>query len=232
MFPPYQFTDLNPSLPLSDIMPLSRRAWAALARYQNARAAMAGQMKIIGAIDMLDGLEYHHAAFMRIIEQLASASPLSEQWALHRRELVHEAVAYLNRMGQFYYFADSSLVRQFIPDPDSIIPTIVLYKPFRDKHAAHRAIDHPRKDDTPQAQANYAWALSSVGAMGFAPKVGMRPTDGSRPFSLGALWSDYYFYLQMHDGQPGAALDFSLEREHPIISAEAYALLERLLMAP
>src|SRR5262249_27339491 len=151
MFPPYQFTDPNPALPLSEITPFSRRAWVVLARHQNGRAAKAGQMNIIGAIDMLDGLEYHHAAYMIVIERLAAESLASEQSGLYHKHLVHEALAYLNRMGQFYYFAHSNFVRQFVPDPDPIISTIVLYKPFRDKHAAHRAIDRPRREDTAHA---------------------------------------------------------------------------------
>jgi hypothetical protein len=189
-------------------------------------------MNIVGAIDMLDGLEYHYAASMNIIQRLAVESLFSEQSARYRAHLVHEALAYLNRMGQFYYFADSDFVRQFIPDPDAIIPTVLLYKPFRDKHAAHRAIDQPRKEDTTQARMNYAWALSSMAGMGFSPKPAGLPANAQFPFDSRTTWLHHYFYLQLFDGQPGDPLNFSLEREHPMISAEAYGILEKLLLTP
>ena len=231
MFPPYTFTDQNPTVPLTEITPLSRRAWAALARLQEGRAARAGQMRTIGAIDMLDGLEYHHTAFMNIIGRLAGTPFTSEESELCRKQLVHEVIAYLNRMGQFYYFAHSSFAKQFVPRPDTILPTHVRYKPFRDKHTAHRAIDAPRKEDTPEAQHTYAWALSSMGGMGFSPKAGRSPLGSRSPFDPHFMWRENYFQLQLIGRSPGTALNFSLEKEHPFISMEAYELIEKVLVA-
>jgi hypothetical protein len=226
MFPPYELIDQNPTLALSEIFPLSRRAGVALVRYQNGRSAKAGQMNIIGAIDMLDGLEYHHTAHMNIIQRLSHEPFMDGQTEILRKHLVHEATAYLNRMGQFFYFAHSKFAMEFLPDPDAIMPTLLRYKRFRDKHAAHRAIDAPRHEDTVQAQANYAWALSSLGFAGFSPKT----AKASPPFDS-HTWLQNYFQVQLNDGQPANVLNFSVEREHPSISAEVYAILENILLA-
>jgi hypothetical protein len=135
-------------------------------------------------------------------------------------------------MGQFYYFAHSDFAKQFVADPDALAPTIARYKRFRDKHSAHRAIDAPRNDDTQHARSNYAWALSSLGGMGFAPKPAQPSRSGPQPFNPRVIWLQNYFQLQLFDGTPGSALNFSLEREHPAISVEAYRLLEAILVAP
>lgn len=230
MFPPYEFTDLNPTLDLLEITPLSKRAWTALTRHQNGRAAKAGQMNIIGAIDMIDGLEYHHANHMSVIGQLSKLPPFSEESFRQQKNLLHEVFAYLNRMCQFYYFSQSAFVKQFLSDPNSLIPTIIEYKPFRDKHGAHRAIDYPHKEDTLQAQSNYAWALSSMGGRQFFPK-----SDNPRVGVLQFLdphnqWINNYHLLQLFNGQENS-IEFSLEREHPTISKEAYSVLEAILSA-
>jgi hypothetical protein len=135
-------------------------------------------------------------------------------------------------MGQFYYFAHSDFATRFVADPDVLAPTIARYKLFRDKHAAHRALDYPRREDTPQAQSNYAWALSSMGGMYFVPKSPQQPRDGLRFPDSQAMWLQSYFCLQLFDGCLGSSLDFSVEREHPVIEAEAYQFLELILVAP
>ena len=54
---------------------------------------------------MMKGLDYHHDRFMDIIESLAREEPTDEA------QLLHEAVAYANRGGQFHYFAHSKFVK-------------------------------------------------------------------------------------------------------------------------
>jgi hypothetical protein len=231
MFPPYTFKDLAPHLALSEIEPLSRRAGVLLARHQTGRAATAGQMNVLGAIDMLNGLEYHHAAFMKVIEQLAEMPLPSDGTWLLRSHLMHECLAYLNRMGQFYYFATSRFVRGYVPDPEAIIPTQLLYLRFRHKHSAHRSLDAPRAEDTPHHQLVHAWALSSHGPCGFTPK---RPSPEAAAalatFDSKSMWRDHFFHFQMYD--EADCLNFGLEKEHPAIAGEAYKLLEALLTAP
>jgi hypothetical protein len=234
MFPPYTFQDCHPDLALKDIDPLSRRAMVLLVRNQNNRAPKAGQMHILGAIDMLDALEYHHAAHMRVIGQLAQTPLMSGETETLRRNLLHEVMAYLNRMGQFYYFARSAFVKQFVPDPEAFIPTHLRIKRFRDKHSAHRSLDAPRPEDTPHHQHVHAWALSSFGGWLFAPKPATARADGSQAIGLRFLspermWLGAYHQLQLYDEDD--CLNFSMEREHPLIAEEAYKLLDALITA-
>jgi hypothetical protein len=64
---------------------------------------------------MMEGLEYHHDNIIRITGALANGDDVSE------KGVDHEAIAYLNRVGQFYYFAKSYFVRSAITDFRALI---------------------------------------------------------------------------------------------------------------
>ncbi|HET6892512.1 MAG TPA: hypothetical protein VFH31_15520 [Pyrinomonadaceae bacterium] len=111
---------------------------------------------------MLGGLDYHHDNFISRLDQLA---PYYERYstflknALEQRSgdppstvptddergifemLNHEAVAYLNRLGQFYYFAKALKVNAHLPRAYQLML-------FRNKHTAHRSIDAPLNEDS------------------------------------------------------------------------------------
>jgi hypothetical protein len=161
MFAPeyFRIEDLHPGLPLGEIRPLSSRAWTLLSRSKTKDIVRQHLIRIVGAIDMMKGLEYHNANFCRIIAELAflpSLHPLASERHIF---LVHETVAYLNRLGQFYYFASSQLVSNMVPEWRDMIPTIAKFKRFRDKHTAHKIIgdSHPLGPDG--AGLNYSFLL-------------------------------------------------------------------------
>lgn len=151
--------DQFPNLRLLEIFPLSARAtsWRARTSLDN----FFSKEKIVqidGSIPMLQGLDYHYNHFISQFHQLASyykrlESHLKDLMSGHERSslypssteaerqtfksLEHEAIAYINRVGQFYCFAkafghQSCLLRA---------SELML---FRNKHTAHRSIDIPK----------------------------------------------------------------------------------------
>ena len=158
----FNFQDAFPSLPLGDIYPLSVRAKSWLARASK-RGGFLGkpQTQIAGGVYMLSGLDYHHRQFMIHIEQLAPYYARKNAFLEHARELPsgstvsppkpteierdrldalhHEAVAYLNRLGQFVSFAKAMELEAMCPRANELLS-------FRNKHTAHRSIDDPRKE--------------------------------------------------------------------------------------
>ncbi|ATG58619.1 hypothetical protein ATS72_004900 [Pseudoalteromonas sp. 13-15] len=87
--------------------------------------------QVSGVKTMVQGLEYHFDNYM-------AQTKVREQpfW-------FHEVVAYLNRLGQIYYFFKSD----FIKVVDSEMPNILKIIPLRMKYSAHRSVDAPRGND-------------------------------------------------------------------------------------
>lgn len=89
-----------------------------------------------GAMQFIKGLEYHFDNFVSHLKMLASKPSLEDDCILD-----HEAVAYLNRLGQLYYFIRSVGLLKICPKISG------LYL-FRRKNTGHRSIDSPKEDDT------------------------------------------------------------------------------------
>jgi hypothetical protein len=149
------------------------------------------------------------------------------EWGNTRRrlkeDLEHEAVAYVNRAGQLVHFALSAPIDM---KPGSM-PKLMELKHFRDKFAAHRSIDRPRPEDDDNIQRLHAMSLTAFGGSGFEPKhAGVRhdPT-----FDEVRRWRDYYLVYQARIDQERVAF-FSVERDHPVVLAEAWAIFSELLL--
>ena len=132
--------DPSPNDPLETICPLSSRALALLARNVTKPILQKDFVQVAGAVTILKGLDYHRDRFVEITRQLATGALESYDTALH------EAVAYVNRAGQFYYFACSDLVARTGNRPP--IPNLETLIPFRNKYTAHRSVDKPYSSDT------------------------------------------------------------------------------------
>ncbi len=152
----FNFQDAWPSLPLGDIYPLSVRAesWLARASRQGGFSDKS-PAQIAGAVSMLCGLDYHHGQFMTRFEKLTPyyarrnaflehvqnnhrpggiALPIpTEPEKAHIDALHHEAVAYLNRVGQFVYFADAMHLKARLPRATELLS-------FRNKHTSYGQI--------------------------------------------------------------------------------------------
>jgi hypothetical protein len=236
----FRIEDPSLGVPIDEIVPISKKTWALLARHQSSPPLKTGFLNVYGAVDMIDGLEHHHSHFMVLVDRLCTVPAFTNESKAVERQLRHEVVAYLNRMGQFYHFTKSKFVARHITDATRLIPTILKFKPFRDKYAAHRSIDLPRPEDSADAQQLQAWGLSSVSGLLFSPKEKAKAASvleelhdqllsNVQLYNSKTRWKECYFGLQMRVTAKNEFVDFFLEKEHPIISQEAFRLIEILL---
>jgi len=209
--------DPRPDEPLESIWPLSIRALALLARNVAKPILQTDFVQAAGAVTMLKGLDYHRDRFVEIIGQLATGALQSYDTALH------EAVAYVNRAGQFYYFATSKLVTERGERPP--IPKFEALIPFRHKHTAHRSIDKPISSDTRDLQAYQAISMNLDGRS-FHPRDGatIKATLETALFPL----RTGYLVFQISLGE-GNYYFLNIERDHEALMLEAYAVLEAVL---
>ena len=55
-------------------------------------------------------------------------------------------IAYLNRMGQFFYFVKSDFIKKYLPNSNKLIPKINELILFRHKGSSKRNIDLKNRD--------------------------------------------------------------------------------------
>lgn len=130
----YKIHDIFAGHDLTDIQAVSDRARSLLARNYKERDCIFqddGMLNVIGAIDMIDGMEYHF--------ELAC----NDRNAFHRQ---HNHIAYLNRLGQFYSFLKSSFVKELGLNAEDDFPVLREKYGLRLKVSAHRSIDDPRRE--------------------------------------------------------------------------------------
>ncbi len=228
----FNFTDPHEGIALDEIHPLSERAVSHIARSRNLPILKHAFVNIFGAIEMMHGLAYHHARFMGLIESCHTTVPtlkISEA-------LRHEVVAYLNRLGQFWSFSNSYLVKKYCSSPEEILPTLSNLIVFRNKHTAHRSIDNPKAEDTDNLQVMNAVSLSVFGPQFFHPKPGHSSSDMSSvntdkeldEFRC-SLYRNEYVGFQIYDVKHSTHVNFYIERDHELIMREAYFLISILL---
>lgn len=156
----FNFPDAFPLSPLNEIHPISVRAQSWLSRASKTSDFLGKpQTQIAGGVLFLSGLDYHHDQFLDHFERLDSyysrkiefmrqvretgssaLSPIpNHSEKFHLDAMHHEAVAYINRLGQFMYFAKAMGL-------DTICSRGKELLSFRNKHTAHRSIDSPRSE--------------------------------------------------------------------------------------
>jgi hypothetical protein len=156
----FHIQDSHPDVELCEIEPTEARIKSLVARNLHVCESLDKNVSIVGSLRIIDGLSYHYKNYKRFCVELESYLKRHREYALalksglpmtdlqapdlaNRDETLlldgihHETVAYLNRMGQFFYFAQQS-------GAISLLPHISSLMPFRNKHAAHRSIDAPR----------------------------------------------------------------------------------------
>lgn len=171
----FYFPDPAPGTELRDIFPISIRAKAWLARASSLNDfQLERSVQIAGAVSILSGLDYHYEQFMGYYTDLG---PYYDRHSAHIRNAIsgkshdteisplptvneraqldaldHEAVAYLNRLGQFFQFAESIKLAGALPRAKEL-------QIFRHKHTAHRSIDKPQNDPS-ELQREHAMAFN------------------------------------------------------------------------
>ena len=226
--------DECPGTPLDTVFPISKRAACFIARNKANALLKTHFLNAQGAVEMMKGLDYHHDNFMNVINCLAQIGMQDGANDL-QCVLLHEAVAYLNRLGQFYYFLKSSFVKEHCSNTESLAPSILKHVIFRHK-SVHRSIDKPDtfRPESEHVRATQAMSLSAIGAKIFEPKPGqvshfsrVKTTDVETFFR--DLWGNNYLIFQLITDEPEVFHNFSIEKEHAKIMHEAYAILERVL---
>jgi hypothetical protein len=223
----WAFDDPYAAIPLVDIPRVVDRALSHLARHADPSLSTEGFMTIRGAITMIGGMEYHHDNFLDWVTAIQSGDHYGTD------PLIHEAVAYLNRMGQFAAFVRSTFAKRAVRDFRTATPTIARLLVFRNKHSAHRSLDVPQSEP---AETRIYQELGMWGNL-FSPRPGARPIhfeDGEvvdmrahRKF----MFTDYHMTFQMIDHKTGGAEQFNMELDHPTIMTEAYSVIERVVSA-
>ena len=143
-------------------LPAEHRAYAWFARAWNSGAIPEMDFELFGgAVIMIEGLVHHYRSFVshhRKLNAFISAvrketrkgsvvfssggyavRGLTQKERAAARACAHEAIAYLNRLGQFYYFAKSTRINRAVE-----LHRVTELMPIRMKFAAHRSIDAPR----------------------------------------------------------------------------------------
>ena len=75
----WRLEDLCPSQPLNTITPISLRGWSALVRSKEKTVVKDGFINLVGAIDMMRGLDYHYEHFCIIVNEIAELPLLDVQ---------------------------------------------------------------------------------------------------------------------------------------------------------
>jgi len=214
---PWKIPDPAPGQEINSINPFSTRARALVARKLDTEMVSEHFHRLVGVSEMISGMEYHHVNFCELVKRLQGKD--DEARPLMR----HEAVAYLNRLGQFYYFATSDFVTDLVGDQEGAMPFILKIIPFRHKHSARRSIDFPR-GETPEIQDSQSMMLQGSGLMG-SPRPGAMDKDGWRPE---LMWISHYPGYQISLGD-GTFPEFYPERDHDKIQTEAYTIFEKVM---
>lgn len=206
----WTYEDPYPNLPLDKIFPISVRAKSLYARYKANSTIEDGFLQISGAINMMDGLDYHFDNFQKYHVQIYKGKDMRKKLLSHyynekgiNKCIQHEIVAYFNRVGQFYYFVDSDFVKERLPNVLEQIPLIKRLIRFRHKYTAHRSIDKPLRGDEGRAMYHeITFGLSN-----------MYNAEGNMIFQICTAQG---------------VVRFNPEKEHQVVIEEAYTIIERL----
>lgn len=212
----WNFADPYPDIALDEIEHIPSRAKALIYRSQSA-LLHTHFVQIVGVKSILSGLDYHYNGFMEMLRRLER--PPGPAFEAVR----HEAVAWLNRVGQLYYFLKSKLVSDRLSDIQ--MSAIDAVMPFRQKHTAHRSIDAPKKEDSPASQLYQAMSMSEVGGALWYSRNGP-PWQ----FMLPSAETHYLcFQIPLEDGGRATHVELNIELQHPLVMNEGYAVLAKLL---
>lgn len=205
--------------------------------------------KLVGVLDMIKGIEYHfrkitnyEKAACRWVTEIENLRDDKDklinlyQTGLPRTNhhpASHEAVAYINRVGQLAYFFKSDWFKKNIKEEVIVskIPTILALQPLRNKYTAHRQDDYPKKDDCSNLGINQHGLRH-----GLAYPIG-KPEAVRIEYQFPAKQRDYL--LIKHHSQPVPDIEhfgdnnniviFRPTEIHPIILKQSIELLEHFL---
>lgn len=133
---------------------------ALFSEHHTSEIFMNHELEFLGILDMVDGLEYHYKKFIRMENKHREHQKKIWENGIYLtppNNPVHEAVAYLNRLGQVHTLLTSNWFKKNVKESAiaRLCPSILALMPFRNKHTAHRSVDGPR-GESPQQLAMHA----------------------------------------------------------------------------
>jgi hypothetical protein len=204
------FKDLKEEVLLEDNPVTSKRVLSLIVQNKHKIKDKHDYTQIMGSLQFLEGLEYHYNNFTNHLQNLAAKECLSDDSMLD-----HEAVAYINRLGQVYYFI--RFLRKLKQCPK--IKELYL---FRRKNTGHRSIDLPTDEDTQHEQI---WQSGCLRRKSFSGKFDENFTvDDFQEYKNDFLNPKRYIHkkvfvsYQILSGNKHA--DFTPQIDHPIILKE------------
>jgi len=200
----WRLKDYYENVELDQIDKVSCRARSLLCRNMSHAAIESNILNITGAIEMMSGMDYHFDNYMRYQSKLHDEEHDPE---IHN-SLLHEVTAYLNRLGQFYYFSQSKFVKNLNINSVAILPKLNEKILLRHKASAHRSIDAPKKEDDAGWLPYHAMTFSNMGGY-------VKDHCGNFVFTISK--------------SSEARVSLNLTIEHSSIIGEAYSLLQSVL---
>jgi hypothetical protein len=222
----WRVEDPVPGVDLAAIAPISLRSLALLARRTHLVTDQNEYYRLTGAIDITEGLEYHHSNWLGIVNECRAGS------AYKGTAATHEIIAYFNRLGQFHYFATSSYVRTRAPDAIASLQEISRLIPFRHKIAAHRSIDRPRPGDQRKDEQRY-FAVNK-GCLLITPQedgciTSPSPSMGKTINEMKAEILNHGMPAYQLSVDPQTWIEFAPERDHVKVMDDCFSLFSQLL---
>lgn len=155
-------------------------------------------MHIVGLLDTLEALDYHFDNFIKLKENNNITS-----------KQTHEVVAYLNRIGQVYYFLNSTFTKAIIRNPLEDCSKVKELAVFRMKNTAHRSIDQPH---------------------GETEEYRNRQVLSLLPIATGPLYDKQCYSIPKENSSNQTEYTyFTPEVDHEIIMKQCYKLLETII---
>ncbi len=202
--------DPNEGMALKDNPIMSQRILSRIVQNKDKIQDMHDYTRIVGSLQFLEGLEYHYNNFTNHLQNLAAKECLSDESMPD-----HEAVAYINRLGQIYYFIRSFKLLKHCPK----IKELYL---FRRKNTGHRSIDCPTEEDEANEQI---WQSGCLRRKSFSGKFDENFTvEDLQEYKSDFLSPKRYIHkkvlvsYQIISGKKHA--DFIPQIDHPVILKE------------
>lgn len=197
---------------------VSQRVFSLIVQNKHKIYDMHDYTRIMGSIQFLEGLEYHYNNFTNHLQILAAQERLSDDSMLD-----HEAVAYINRLGQIYYFIRSFNLLKHCPK----IKELYL---FRRKNVGHRSIDCPTDEDATHEQI---WQSGCLRRKSFSVKFDENFTEEDfQEYKKDFLTPKRYIHKKVLVSYQILSrkrhADFTPQIDHPIILKEIEAVYTKL----
>jgi hypothetical protein len=223
-----------------------RKIFHLFALHSNHSLYLQHKNNLIGVLDIVDGLEYHLKNLRRY--EKAACNRSVELRSIFKRQdgepvylpkisrrtnhhpAVHEAVAYIGRLGQLATFFESkwfgSVVKENVIAGE--IPSILALLPIRNKHTAHRQQDAPRHDDCSTLGLNQFGLRHGLVGPNTNPEI--VHLEYSFPSKQRHRLVEKHHSVPINDieylGENNNLTFFTPTKNHPKIIAEAISLLQ------